>query len=781
MQARPDIHSSPRRRSGRWAGPAGAVAVTALAFTGLAAAPAAAATACSLAPTPVYGAAKPSSGSALYTVNATENASAAGYGFTENLGTAFTASAGATSTLTTPVRRLYRPATGDFVYIADNAERSQALALGYADYGVNFYASMTQTGCLVPVNRYYKNGFHRFASTSVLKNSLSASGWQNEGVMFYGGPSSDDTALNAGGGGLAAAAPAADTVAAAEPVADITPAPSSSSAGSVPVGQASYPVPGGAIFVSPGGSDTNSGSQSAPVRTIARAVALAPSAGTVVLRGGRYNENVTITKQVTIQNYPGEAAWMDGSIPVSNWTASGTQWTASWNKRFDASPTFVAGAADSSDAFYQWLRADYPMAAHPDQVFVDGTQLKQVSSASKVTASSFYYDEAASRLVLGVNPSGHTVEATSTSKALTIRGAGTTIRGIGIRRFATSVPQMGAVTVEAPNVTLENVVLLDIATDGVSTLSSNTRFSKVTAQSCGLLGFHANLARDVTFDSVKATLNNSENFNIAPVSGGAKISRTRGVVVKNSDFSGNNGPGFWADMSVYSGTLNNNTFNDNVGDGVFLEISSTFKVVDNFMLRNGDNGIMVNNTNNVQLWNNTIIGSGGRPVEIAQDTRRNTNPNDPAVDTSVPWPDPNMPWTLGPVTVRNNIISDSGGNCLMCVEDYSRQKSAEQLGISTNSDIYHRSSAGTPTWLTTWSRANINVNPYVFNTLADVQRAVGQESLGREYSGAAIVSPDGSLSSSVQAQASSVATGLPSDIAQLAGQGAGTKYLGAWR
>ena len=105
-----------------------------------------------------------------------------------------------------------------------------------------------------------------------------------------------------------------------------TPGPATNR-GSAPVGSANYPVPAGAIFVSPTGNNTNAGTEAAPLRTVMAAVTKIPSNGarTIVLRGGVYHESVKVesNRSATIQNYPGEAVWFDGSVPVTNWSAIG--------------------------------------------------------------------------------------------------------------------------------------------------------------------------------------------------------------------------------------------------------------------------------------------------------------------------------------------------------------------------------------------------------------------------------------------------------------------------
>ena len=148
------------------------------------------------------------------------------------------------------------------------------------------------------------------------------------------------------------------------------------SAGAVDVGRASYAVPSGAVYVSPTGRrDPAAGTKAAPLRTIAKALLVAPAGLAVVLRAGMYHESVTSTKKVTIQNYPGEGVWLDGSSPVSGWKADGATWRHdNWTTRFDASVGYSKGATDGTSAGWQWVNPSYPMASsHPDQVYLDGS------------------------------------------------------------------------------------------------------------------------------------------------------------------------------------------------------------------------------------------------------------------------------------------------------------------------------------------------------------------------------------------------------------------------
>lgn len=736
----------------------------------------AAGAAASVMSAPLYQRVNPTTGANLVTPWSEEASGAIKYGFTSDLGTPFRAATTASAGLTA-VRRLYRSKNSDFTWaLAGSGAFTNARDGGYVDQGVNFYAAANPiVGETEAVGSYGKSGMHRLALTRTA-GPLTAAGWSLERIAFH--------------------VPAATVTPAPSPVPTQTPSPSPTpkptstpessvpggDAGALPLGQASYPVPAGAIFVSPSGSDTAAGTQAAPYRTISKATSAVPNGGTVVIRGGRYPEYVVVTKTVTIQNYPGEAVWLDGAQPVTGWVADGSIWRRDgWTTRFDSSPTFTKGAPDYTEPGWRFVNTDYPMAAHPDQVFVDGVALRQVSTRAQVTLGTFYLDEVGSRLYIGSAPVGHTVEASTLSKALSVRAPGVVVRGIGVRRYAPSVHQMGAVTLEAPGATMENVVITDSASLDISVLGADVTLRRLTVTRAGLLGIHARFADRLLLESSLVTGNNVEHFNQAPTAGGMKIGQTRGITVRGSYFSDNDGTGMWEDMSCFDSLIYGNSFANNGQHGLFLEISAKAIVADNLFTGNRGDGLIVNNTSNVQIWNNTLIGNG-RPLNLVQDDRRNTDRSDPAVDPRMTWPDPQMPWQVRSVTVRNNVVAEatSRANCLLCVEDFSGHDSAEQMGINADGDVYHRTNTTSPTWLVVWARADVNPDPHVLTTLASFVALSGQERNSREYVGPSIVDARARLVPAVSEVAELIAQPLPSDLGARIGRPAGSRHLGMW-
>ena len=171
---------------------------------------------------------------------------------------------------------------------------------------------------------------------------------------------------------------------------------------------------------------------------------------------------------------------------------------------------------------------------------------------------------------------------------------------------------MGAVTIERPKVLVENVAITDASTTGLHVGSGTTAdvvLRNLYVARNGMLGINASQADNLTLDKVLSEGNNTERFNQSPVSGGAKIGRTRKVLVRDSVFRSNFGPGLWMDESVYDMTIVGNEMRSNAGHGTSLEISAKAVFANNFVTSNGGFGIKINNTANVTLWNNTFVGN----------------------------------------------------------------------------------------------------------------------------------------------------------------------------
>ncbi len=515
--------------------------------------------------------------------------------------------------------------------------------------------------------------------------------------------------------------------------------------GSAQLNTLSYPIPSSAVYVATDGSDSNAGTKAKPFKTISAATKAAKANGTVVVRGGVYHESVLIYPRagLTVQAYPKETVWLDGSEQVTGWTKSGSVWVKSnWATFFDASPTHTKGAADGTAENWQWINPAYPMAAHPDQIWLDDVPLIQVASREEVTADTFFVDTSAMQLVIGSDPSSKRVDVSTLAEAMSIRSTNSVIRGIGVRRYATSVPMMGSVTTYYNGVTLENVMIVDNATTGLFIGSKNVTLRNVTLRNNGLLGMGANNADNLKVESVFSMGNNSQYFNYGPVSGAMKITRSRQVSVQGSAFVNNFGHGPWFDESVYDTTFVHNDVVNNDGNGVTFELSDTVKAVDNLIVGNRQKGMVVLCTGNVAIWNNTFAGNN-TSLDIAQDDRRASDLSLPGHDDRQKLPDPTMPWITKNVTLVNNVFSQSTGEAVMRVNDWSKEFESSEMLTKSDGNLFHTTSSSLPiaAWYPdgkTWT---------VYDTFSAYQSATGldQNSLG--ITGASPLTEHFSLSS----------------------------------
>ena len=547
-----------------------------------------------------------------------------------------------------------------------------------------------------------------------------------------------------------------------DPVPPVTPTEPASSAGALPVGQARYDVPANAIFATPGATPRGSGTQSDPYVGAQHAIDKASAGSTIVLRAGRYHETITVPsgKRLTVQAYPGEPVWFDGSEIVSGWTKTGSTWSVNWNHIFDNKVSFTVGKHEA-----WWVNAAYPAAGYPDQVWIDGVALTQVTSAAQVTTGTFFVDRAAKRLVLGSDPSGRTVEASTLQRGIQVFAEGTKLLGFGVRRYATNVAQLGTVGIRVKNATVENVAVVDNATIGLVVRNSGHLLQNVTVSNNGLQGIGGNQADNLTIRNASVTGNNAQHFNPEPVSAGSKISDSRNVRVESSLFADNHdGTGLWFDESSSDAVVVGNTFARNGKAGFEYEISKGAIVAGNYVVDNKWAGLYIFNSNEVSVWNNTFVGNA-RTLMFMQDGRRQV---DPAEATTIPW-------IMSAITVRNNILSYGTGNCPILAQDQTQKWAGNQFGVTMDGNQHQRANAASPKNFACWAAGSGGTKGY--RTIADYRAYSGDSGRSTFVEGAPVVDANW-LPVPANAAGTPKPYALPAAIAKALGVDAGLAKLG---
>lgn len=323
----------------------------------------------------------------------------------------------------------------------------------------------------------------------------------------------------------------------------ITPPPVT--AGSVPVGTANYGIPdtGVVLFVSPSGNNANAGTEASPKLTLSGAISAASTSfgmPTIVMRAGSYHETITVSKSVTIQAYPGEAVWLDGSSTYSSWTGSGP-WTSALGPNW--SPL---------DASRFTLTTD-PYGNLPEQVWIDGVVQKQIADGSTPAAGEFSVNRTANTVTIGTSPVGKSVRVSDLNYAM-ILSVPVEVYGIGIRRYSpveheglSSMLYFGGTSQGS---IIENCVLQESFYTALNTARAIT-LRNITVQDCGNSGIQVTTANGFVMERSVIRRINRSLWKGQPHTAGIKITRTEGLLVKDCIIADTpNVIGFWLDVSV---------------------------------------------------------------------------------------------------------------------------------------------------------------------------------------------------------------------------------------
>ncbi|HVM15648.1 MAG TPA: right-handed parallel beta-helix repeat-containing protein [Egibacteraceae bacterium] len=263
----------------------------------------------------------------------------------------------------------------------------------------------------------------------------------------------------------------------------------------------------------------------------------------------------------------------------------------------------------------------YSGCRHPDQVFIGGQRLWQVTSLSELAPGRFYFDYPADRIYLVDNPTGKQLEVSLAHGAFRGNHAGSVqpvsdgvhIENLIIERFA-NYAQEGAVdsfqaknwTVLNNEIRLNHGVGLKIGTGGVARANHIHGSGQLGVGSADSLG--ALVERNLV------ERNNTAGFSTGWEAGGMKFARTDGLVVRGNIVDANTGPGMWTDIDNIRTLYEGNTVTNNTGAGIWHEISYDAVIRNNHIAHNAktwghwayEAGIQIAQSQNVEIYGNTV-------------------------------------------------------------------------------------------------------------------------------------------------------------------------------
>ncbi|MDQ6672828.1 MAG: right-handed parallel beta-helix repeat-containing protein [Chloroflexota bacterium] len=271
------------------------------------------------------------------------------------------------------------------------------------------------------------------------------------------------------------------------------------------------------------------------------------------------------------------------------------------------------------DSGVQSWQCNDPMCAGPEQVFLDGNQLTEVSSGSTPGSGQFSLN-GARHVVLGDSPNAHSIEVSTRQAWLVAAADNVTIQGFVMRHAANSV-NFGAVANNGHNSWTVQGNGLYSAHGPIVMIGggSGAKILRNDIGGSGYLGIGSFNDNGSLIQGNHIWYNNTAGFFLDWSGGGVKLVHSSNAVMDGNDAHDNNGPGLWCDLNCSNITYSTNRVYYNVGrrspgtgsPQVFFEISDGASIRGNVVWGTigGWPGIYVSSSANADVSGNVVAWS----------------------------------------------------------------------------------------------------------------------------------------------------------------------------
>jgi len=403
-----------------------------------------------------------------------------------------------------------------------------------------------------------------------------------------------------------------------------------------------YDLPKGAgkiYYVAPDGQAEESGETLAKPTTLEAAIERVVTGDAIVMRGGIYRTgNLLLNQGITIQPYADEQPVLKGTFIATEWeNQRNGLWKTSWSHLFPAKP------AD------WWARQHFgketPMHRfNNDMVFVDGRFLQSAGWEGEIDANSYFIDYDANLVFIGTDPTNRLVEIAAFNNALTRTtrechgkksdGKGPLIRGITFTQYAYRAIEIEGTDPQGLSdeskhgkdvvgTTLENCTISFCSRVGAYLRGDNLTMRHCLVSDTSTEGIFILSSSDVLLEKNIFRRNNIEKITGYYPAAVKIFNQCYRVTCRdNLVIDHPNSNGIWYDVGNVNGRFIDNWV-ERVGNidsrftserfwpsdnGFFFEISKGAICAGNVFV-NCDHGILVLNSSNVQMYNNTLVNS----------------------------------------------------------------------------------------------------------------------------------------------------------------------------
>jgi len=334
----------------------------------------------------------------------------------------------------------------------------------------------------------------------------------------------------------------------------------------------------------PDAADNNPGtSESAPLKTVNKAVSLATPGTKIIIYPGTYRETVKIEGLSGTVNLPiiieakqaGQVIISGSDVFADFWSKEGKDGLYSYPWPYDW------GLAPYPDPYWEQLGIVLePIVRRKEMVFVDGRLLPQELSKDSLAPGSFYVAEDENKIYVWLGDSSemreHKIEVATREKMFVVQNSQhIVIRGLIFQHSAHPVQGAGVDIASSDNIVVENCYFYWNNWGGLSIASSDhITIRNNKANNNGAIGIGAWRVTDSLFEN-----NTTNDNNWRGVRGGFtgwavagfKALHIHRTLIKNQTATGNQSRGFWADTNFEDVTIEGGVFLNNLKEGIFLE------------------------------------------------------------------------------------------------------------------------------------------------------------------------------------------------------------------
>lgn len=255
----------------------------------------------------------------------------------------------------------------------------------------------------------------------------------------------------------------------------------------------------------------------------------------------------------------------------------------------------------------------YSRCTNQHDLFINDTPLRHVESRSQLSTipNSFYFDYNSGRVYFNVNPNGRNVELSVTEQFVNSSVANLTFRNLIVEKFANRT-QTGAINGPGANWVIDNNEFRLNHAQAIK-WAAGWRVTDNYSHDNGHMGA-GGIGNNMVIENNEFANNGYARYKLGWESGGFKLARSTGVVIRNNYSHNNWGPGIWIDIDNRNITIEGNTTEWNATAGIKYELSYEGIIRNNTSRFNGSSPrggllgaqIEIHNSSGVDVYGNTL-------------------------------------------------------------------------------------------------------------------------------------------------------------------------------